>query len=157
MAEEKAKEVLEQILQMLDIQAEVQVEEKEDEVWLNVEADTTSQRPQEMGLLIGKWGRTLEAINYLLNCVGRRDGAGGKRIVVDVQGYQSDKQQKLVQKAMWAADVVRTSRRSMTLEGLSTQDRRIIHTALQDEPDIATRSEGIGRDRHLIVEVKGSL
>jgi len=104
------------------------------------------------GLLIGRRGQTLDAIEYMLNRMATRseDGAGG-RAVVDVEGYRCRREDYLHALARRLADKAKRSARVVTLNPMSPRDRRIVHMVLQDDPEVETRSQGEGYQRRLLI------
>ena len=104
------------------------------------------------GLLIGRRGQTLDAIEYLLNRMAIRTDEGARpRVVVDVEGYRSRRAEYLHILARRLADKAKQSARVVTLNPMSPRDRRIVHVALQDDPGVETRSEGDGYHRRLLI------
>ena len=104
------------------------------------------------GIVIGRHGQTLDAIEYLLNRVAsQRGGAGAPRISLDVEGYRERRQESLEQTARGAALKAKQSGRPVTLNPMSARDRRIVHLALGDDHDVTTRSQGDGSYRRVVV------
>ena len=104
------------------------------------------------GIVIGRHGQTLDAIEYLLNRVAsQRGGAGAPRISLDVEGYRERRQESLEQTARRAALKAKQTGRPVTLNPMSARDRRIVHLALGDDRDVTTRSQGDGSYRRVIV------
>ncbi len=110
-------------------------------------------RGVETGLVIGRQGQTLDAIEYLLNrIVGRdRDQGTPPRVVIDVEGYRERRQESLEQLARRAAASVRKTGRVEALNPMSPRDRRIVHLALEGDPSVTTRSEGDGHYRRVLI------
>ncbi|HHX77398.1 MAG TPA: protein jag [Firmicutes bacterium] len=109
----------------------------------------------QMGVLIGRRGQTLAAIQYLLNIIIHREFKNfGGRVVVDVEGYRSRREKTLVRLAKNIAAKVVSTKTDVVLEPMSPQDRRIIHTALQDNPDVTTHSEGENPNRKVVISLK---
>jgi spoIIIJ-associated protein len=109
---------------------------------------------QEAGILIGHHGQTLEAVQYLLNLVSTKGAAESKRIVLDVEGYRKRREETLTKLAARLADRVKQSGESEVLEPMSAQERRVIHMALQDDPNVATTSEGEEPFRRVVIQPK---
>jgi spoIIIJ-associated protein len=107
----------------------------------------------ETGLVIGRQGQTLDAIEYLLNRIVSRDRDQGipPRVVLDVEGYRERRQESLEQLALRTAAKVRQTGRVEALNPMSPRDRRIVHLALESDPSVATRSEGDGHYRRVLV------
>jgi spoIIIJ-associated protein len=104
-------------------------------------------------LLIGRHGQTLDALQYLLIVMVTtgRVTAGGQRITVDVEGYRQRRADTLTHYAQSLAAQVRDTHEEAVLEPLNPLERRIVHTALMDDPYVETYSEGYGPDRHIVI------
>src|SRR6516162_2098136 len=126
---EKAAEVLSTLLDKMHVEHEVVATEDEERVTLEV-------RGPETGLVIGKKGQTLDALQYLVNkIVGKRVGEGAsKPITVDAEGYRSRRAESLVELAHRLADKARRTGRPVAANPMSPADRRVIHVALADVP-----------------------
>ena len=137
---EKAKEALTEILKLMGIKAEVElrVGEKSDETVVEIRAENS-------GLLIGRKGQTLEALQYLVSRIaGERGGTEGPHIVVDIENYRQRRRKSLEDMALRLGEKAKRQRKTVTVDALSAADRRIIHAALQDDPWVTTRSLGTG-------------
>jgi spoIIIJ-associated protein len=99
---------------------------------------------REAGILIGKRGQTLEAIQLISNIVAGRLDRGNIRVIVDTQNYRSRREKSLIRMAQQAAEQVRRSGQPQLLEAMNPFERRLVHTALSDLEDIETNSEGEG-------------
>lgn len=141
------KVVLEQLLQKMGLEAEVVKTEDEERVTLEV-------RGPETGLVIGKKGQTLDALQYLVNKIVSNhlaDDDEGKPIHVDAEGYRERRAETLVELAHRLAEKARKSGRPVAADPMSPADRRVIHVALAEVEGITTRSEGEGIYRHLVI------
>ncbi len=98
---------------------------------------------QNSGILIGKKGKNLDALQLITNVYAGRNGID-KRIIVDAEGYRSRREEALQRLARKTADQVRKSQGSRLLEPMNPFERRLVHTALNDLEDIDTKSEGEG-------------
>jgi len=140
-----ARAHLRAVLELMGVDAHVEiVEEDEDEVQLNVEG-------HDLGVVIGSYGQTLNAVQFLVNIVTNRGRGRRRRVVVDAQGYRDRRRRKLERLAEEHARRAKEERRDVIIEGLRASERRIIHTALQHDPDVATFSEGEEPNRRLII------
>lgn len=104
-----------------------------------------------MGALIGRRGETLDAIQQLTNYAVNRNSSGRARIHLDAEGYREKREQSLRNLARKVAAKVVRYRRSVTLEPMNAYERHVIHTALQDVPDVTTHSTGTEPNRRVIV------
>lgn len=148
---QKAKEVLAEILNLMGISAEVELRlgEKTDETVVEI-------RTENSGLLIGRKGQTLEALQYLVSRIaGERGGMEGPHIVVDIENYRQRRRKALEDMALRLGEKAKRQRKTMTVDALSAADRRIIHAALQDDPWVTTKSLGQGSYRRLLIIPEG--
>ncbi|MCI5836403.1 MAG: protein jag [Veillonellaceae bacterium] len=107
-----------------------------------------------LGVLIGKHGRTLDAIQYLTNLVANKNVRGRYFVMLDVEDYRSRREETLQALAQRLAKRVQTTRRPLVLEPMNAYERKIIHLVLQDDPEVYTRSEGEDADRHLVIHYR---
>jgi spoIIIJ-associated protein len=132
-------ETLHRILHLLGFDAQIDEQQLEDGLVLDVKAD-------DAGRLIGRQGQTLSDLQYILNRMLFQRDESAPKVTVDVGGYRLQQRDALVKRAKEAAEKVRRWGDVVELEPMSAFDRRIIHNALKDDPDITTQS----------VEVDGS-
>lgn len=143
---EKSKAVLTELLGKMGLEAEVAAKEDDERVTLEVKGPET-------GLVIGKKGQTLDAIQYLVNKItsqGKPEGSG-KPVQVDSEGYRDRRAEVLVELANKLAEKVRATGRPVEMDPMSPAERRVVHVTLADQPDLETRSEGEGIYRHLVI------
>jgi spoIIIJ-associated protein len=148
---EKAKEVLAEILNLMGVKAEVvlKIGEKTDEAILEIRAENN-------GLLIGRKGQTLEALQYMVSRItGERGATEGPHVVVDIENYRERRRKSLEDMALRLGEKAKRQRKTVTVYALSAADRRIIHAALQDDPWVTTRSLGQGSYRRLLIIPEG--
>lgn len=103
------------------------------------------------GLLIGRHGQTLEAIQYLADKIVNRGNAARVRIHVDVEGYQEKRGEQLKDRALKLASKARRSGKPQRLEPMNAYDRRIVHMALKNDAQVRTQSVGDGGERALVI------
>jgi spoIIIJ-associated protein len=127
------KEVLEKILALLDFPATVEEHKLDDDLLLDVKMEDT-------GRLIGRQGQTLADLQYITNRILFQQDATSPKVMVDVGGYRLQAREALVKKAQAAADKVRRWGEPVELEALGSFDRRIVHHAFKDDPDVETQS-----------------
>jgi spoIIIJ-associated protein len=111
---------------------------------------------EDSGILIGRKGQTLEAIQVIANVAAGRLKDEAVRIIVDTQDYRSRREKSLIRMAQQAAEQVRRTRQSRLLEAMNPFERRLVHTALSNEGDIETASEGEGLYKRIRVHYKGN-
>lgn len=128
-----AKAKLAELLQTLGFQANIEEGEFEGNAMLNIVTD-------DSGRLIGRKGQTLAALQFVLNRLLYKEDDHAQRITLDVGGYRTSARDELVKKAVAAADKVRRWGDVIELEPMNAFDRRIVHRALKDDPDIETHS-----------------
>lgn len=146
-----ARKVLEDILNLMGFKATVEEKSsaKGDEAILEVHANNS-------GLLIGRKGQTLEALQYLVTRIaGERGSSDGPHIVVDIENYRERRRRSLEDMALRLGEKAKRQRKTVTVDALSAADRRIIHAALQDDPWVSTKSLGQGSYRRLLIIPEG--
>lgn len=107
-----------------------------------------------MGALIGHRGETLDMIQYLTNLVVNRNAKNYKRVLIDIENYRKKRSETLVRLAHRLAQKCKTTGRNVALEPMNPYERRILHAALQDDPDVMTHSEGEEPNRRVIITRK---
>ena len=114
------------------------------------------QAPDDSGRLIGRKGQTLFDLQYILNRLLFQNDENSEKVQIDVEGYRFDEQDKLAEKAKEAAEQVRRWGDIVELEPMNSYDRRIIHNALKDDPDIETQSVEVDgtHDKAIILRPK---
>lgn len=142
-----AKEILETLLRQMDVHARVNVRGTSDPILLDIESESG-------GLLIGRRGDTLSALQYIVNVLVGKRTRGWTKVVIDVEGWRGRREQTLRALALRQADRVRQQRRPIALDPMPANERRIIHMALQDMRDVETHSEGEEPDRRLVITPK---
>src|SRR5262249_12666433 len=100
------------------------------------------------GLLIGRRGQTLDALEYLVNRIAAGDGA---RVTVDVERYRERRREYLTSLAFRLSDKARKTGRRVTLNTMNPRDGRVVHVALKDDPSVSTRSHGDGHFRKVSI------
>jgi spoIIIJ-associated protein len=133
------KETLEKILETLGFSATVEEHKLEEGLLLEV-------KTEDAGRLIGRQGQTLSDLQYITNRLLFQQDANAPKVMVDVGGYRAQAREALVKKAKSAAEKVRRWGDTVELEPMTAFDRRVVHQALKDDPDVETHS----------VEVEGS-
>jgi spoIIIJ-associated protein len=104
----------------------------------------------DLGLLIGKHGQTIDAIQYLANAIVRSEG-GTHEVVVDAAGYRARRRATLEAVAERSAKRAAATGRAIELDPMTSIERKIVHEALKEDPDVETRSEGSEPNRYVVV------
>jgi len=141
---ENAKEILEKMVSFIVDDAVVVAEENSDRMKLTVEGGNSA-------LLIGKHGRTLDALQYIVQKAVQKQTASRARVTVDVEGYRERRKASLTQLALRLGEKVKRSGRPATINPMNAYDRRIVHVALKDETKVRTQSMGSGALRKLVI------
>ncbi len=135
------------ILDKMDVDATVSVTEKEDCINVDISGEN-------VGILIGRRGETLDAIQYITSLVVNKDNDDFKRIIVDVENYRQKREETLIALAYRMANKVEKYKKSITLEPMTPYERRIIHSALQERFTIETISIGEEPNRKVVIRIK---
>lgn len=147
---EMAKDVLETLLKLMKITAGVSVPKTDNgeiPVTLNIEGD-------DLGVLIGRRGQTLSSLQYIVRLIVAEKTKAWVPINIDVAGYKKRRYESLQNLALRLAEQVVRNRRLITLEPMPADERRIIHLALADNPDVTTQSVGEGETRKVAILYK---
>jgi spoIIIJ-associated protein len=144
---DRAFQFLEALFAKIDVKAAIDVRQDEGALSFVVHGD-------QLGLLIGRRGQTLDALQYLVNLVGNKGASSPTRFVVDVEGYRERREETLRHLADRLASKVKTRRHKAVLEPMTPQERRIIHLALQEDPEVYTYSEGTEPYRRVVIALK---
>ena len=107
-----------------------------------------------MGILIGRRGETLNALQYLTSLIANRQEGEYRRVIVDTENYRGRREDTLKRLAKRMAEDVRRSGKSVSLEPMNPYERRILHASLQDNPYVSTHSEGEEPFRHVVITAK---
>jgi spoIIIJ-associated protein len=134
-----AVNLLQQILNKIKLEGKIGVEVEEDHVLVRVEG-------KELGLLIGRHGETLQAIQRIINMAVNKAGEG-RKILVDIEGYREKRIKSLQNIAKRVAEKVAKTGQPMALQPMTSYERRAIHLALRDHKKVKTASEGIEPNR----------
>lgn len=148
--QDKAIEFLEQVFDAMNMAVDISVEYNETEKEMNV-----NLKGDDMGILIGKRGQTLDSLQYLTSLVVNKEQQDYVRVKVDTENYRSRRKDTLENLAKNIAFKVRKTRKPVVLEPMNPYERRIIHSALQGNKYVETYSEGNEPYRHVVVVYKG--
>jgi spoIIIJ-associated protein len=151
-----AEEFLRNLIRMMDIDADVSTREPETPAdGIGRASAVMDVEGEDLGLLIGRRGTTLSALQYLVNVMMTRKTGSRVLVTVDVEHYHRRREETLQGLAHRMAERVRTSRRPMTLEPMPASERRIIHLALSEDTDVVTGSVGMGEERKIVIRPRG--
>jgi spoIIIJ-associated protein len=142
------RELLGHVVHGLGIDADVEIEEASGRV-------TGTVSGGDLGLLIGRHGQTIDAIQYLANAVVHRRQAEPVEVVVDAEGYRERRERALCGVADRAAAEATRTGRPVSLEPMTSVERKIVHLYLQEMGGVGTSSEGVEPNRHVIVLPEG--
>ncbi len=136
--------VLHRIVEQIAADATVSMEKNSDGIFFKVNG-------RNAGILIGKRGQTLNAIQTIVEKVVNKSNQNPIRVWVDIEGYLDTRKENLENKAMRLAEKAKRLRKPISVGQMNAYDRRIVHLALQDFPDVETRSRGEGPLRKLVI------
>jgi spoIIIJ-associated protein len=141
----QSQELLERILELMGEKAKVAGRfDEEDRLSLSIDAE-------DAGLLIGKQGQTLEALQYLLTKMIAKKARRKVRVFIDIESYRARHQEALTQLALKSGEKAKKSGRPVTLNPMNPHDRRIVHLALQGDKEVKTMSRGEGLYKKVVV------
>ncbi|HOM02270.1 MAG TPA: RNA-binding cell elongation regulator Jag/EloR [Acetivibrio sp.] len=144
---DKAKKFLLDVFSKMNVHADVLVEETEDTVFLRIQGD-------DIGIIIGRRGETLDALQYLTSLVVNKSKEGYKRLVIDIENYRQKREETLIKLANRLADRVIKYKKNITLEPMNPYERRVIHSCLQNHKYVETYSVGEEPNRKVIIALK---
>nr|WP_272899231.1 RNA-binding cell elongation regulator Jag/EloR [Caldalkalibacillus salinus] len=144
LAVQEGQAFLEEVLAKMNIPAKIEVKEESDQWTFDVTGD-------KIGLMIGRRGQTLDALQYLTNVVANRYTEDYVRIILDAENYRKRRKETLQQLSDRMAKKVITTRAKVSLEPMNAAERKIIHTHLQSYAGVLTESEGREPNRHVVI------
>ena len=144
-----AKNFLNDVFAAMNMTVVINAEYKEDGRELNIDL-----AGDDMGVLIGKRGQTLDSLQYLVSLIVNKESAEYIRVKVDTENYRQRRQDTLENLAKNIAFKVKRTKRTVSLEPMNPYERRIIHSALQNDKYVTTHSEGEEPYRHVVVTMK---
>lgn len=147
--EEKLIDFIKSMIEKMGYDVKVSIAYREDKkIGIRLESSASS-------ILIGRKGKNLDALQLLANIYAGRLGHEEIRIILDTENYRIRREESLVRLAYTTADKVRTTKKSILLEPMNPFERRLIHTTLNDIPDVETKSDGEGLYKQVRVFYKG--
>ena len=141
---DKARRILEGILKGMQMESPVTVAETEDAILLNIQGDGS-------GLLIGKRGQNLDAIQYIVNKAVHHSANGHKMIIIDTEEYRKRREESLVALAVRLGEKVKKTKKPVTVGHMNAHDRRVVHLAMQNDEALTTKSRGEGEYRKIVI------
>lgn len=140
-----AEQIVADMLRLMRLSCQLHVTEEKNTLIIDIETAGSD------GLLIGKGGQTLGALEYVANRMLQRGSRKSPKIVLDVSGYKRRREDFLKSKALSLAEQVKAANKQVTTEPLDAADRRVIHAVLKSDSSVETRSVGHGRVKSIIV------
>jgi spoIIIJ-associated protein len=140
----RVTDILGTLLGLMEVQGEVEVLSAESPLALNVKGE-------DLGILIGRRGQTLVALEYVTKLIVVQQLKTWVPLTIDVGGYKKHRRDSLQKLALYLAEQVKSRRRAMPMEPMPADERRIIHLALADHPDVTTQSIGEGENRKVVI------
>jgi len=146
--EEHAHQVVDEILKKMKIDYQInKIEAEQGTVRINIVGN-------DMGLLIGRKGETLNSLQFIAGLIINRQREEKIRLVLDVEDYRKKREESLESLALRLADKVKNTQKNVVMRPMSSQERRIVHTVLQEDPQIATYSMGDEPNRKVVIALK---
>lgn len=147
--EDSIKDFLNQVFGAMGMEVEILITKEDDEKNINVEL-----KGKDMGVLIGKRGQTLDSLQYLTNLAVNKQSESYVKIKLDTEDYRKRRRETLENLARNIAYKVKRTKRPVSLEPMNPFERRVIHSALQNDRYVTTHSEGEEPYRHVVVTLK---
>jgi spoIIIJ-associated protein len=153
-----AEEIAKSLFSKLGVKANIVASEEDDNLLIRVEGE-------DLGILIGYHGETLQSLQLVLSLMVNKavkanedssasDDTRWKRVLLDIGHWRDSREEALRQLALRSVEKARFSKEPVSLPPMSASERRIIHLALQDNPEVTSESEGEGRNRRVVIRVK---
>ncbi|SEK76093.1 MULTISPECIES: RNA-binding cell elongation regulator Jag/EloR [Pseudobutyrivibrio] len=146
---EVAKEFLDGVFEAMQLEVNISMSFDEEDKTLSIDL-----AGPEMGVLIGKRGQTLDSLQYLTNLAVNRSSENYTRVKIDTEDYRRRRKETLENLARNMASKVKRTKKSVTLEAMNPYERRIIHSALQNDNNVTTHSEGEEPYRYVVITLK---
>lgn len=147
--EDNIREFLSKVFDAMELTVEILIEKEEDGKTVNVEL-----KGDDMGVLIGKRGQTLDSLQYLTNLAVNKTSEEYVKVKIDTEDYRKRRRETLENLARNIAYKVKRTKRPVSLEPMNPFERRVIHSALQNDKFVTTHSEGEEPYRHVVVTLK---
>lgn len=141
-----AKEALEELLRLMGFTAKVEQRITSDKISLSVQAG------EDSNILIGRRGKNLDGLQYILSRICAKKNENAKPIIIDIEGYKERRKEVLEAMARRLAAKAKSSRREIETEPLSAGERRLVHMALKDDDQVHTQSRGEGPLKNVVIK-----
>ncbi len=146
--EEEACNIIQQLLEHMKIDYQVnQAETKEGYIHINLSGN-------DMGLLIGRRGETLDALQFVTGLILNRKKENRVKVLLDVEDYRKKREESIESLALKLSDRVKSTRKNVVMRPMSSQERRIVHSVLQNDAQITTFSTGDEPNRKVVISLK---
>lgn len=144
---DKAAEFLADVLGRMQIEAEIEQYEDDESIQIKITG-------RDSGIIIGRRGETLDALQYLTSLVVNKQSNGYKRVAIDIENYRKKREETLIRLADRVSERVMKYRKSVMLEPMNPYERRIIHSSLQENKYVETHSVGEEPNRKVVIALK---
>ena len=139
-----AQETLKNIISLISVDSKISAEKKGDDIILNIEGNNP-------GILIGPKGKTLEALEFIINKAVNRASKKKVRVIVDSENYRQRREESLKRLALKMGEKAKKTKKTVTIDPISPHDRRIIHLSLKEDTQVQTKSEGEGLFKRVFI------
>jgi spoIIIJ-associated protein len=144
----RLRELVDRIAREIGVRCSIEIAETDEELRATCSGG-------ELGLLIGRHGQTIDAIQYLANAILFRDRDDRKPVVVDAAGYRARRQEALDAIALRSAERATATGQRVELEPMTPVERKLVHERLKDDPEVETTSEGTEPNRYVVIVPRG--
>lgn len=145
--EEVAKNFIEEILSIMNFEVDIKTNFKDKYLYIDITGNN-------IGALIGKRGQTLDSLQYLVSLVVNKGNGKYINIILDIENYREKRKKTLESLALNLAKKVKSTKKSIVLEPMTSYERRIIHTILQNDKYVSTYSQGVEPHRNVVIKLK---
>ena len=146
---ERTQEFCDDLFSAMKVKTKVSIDFKEEDNIMNIDLSGP-----DMGVLIGKRGQTLDALQYLISLFVNKEGDSYVRVKLDTENYRERRKATLEKLAKKIAYTVKRTKKAVSLEPMNTYERRVIHSALQNDKYVCTKSEGEEPYRKVVIMLK---
>lgn len=144
-AVERTDDFLNEVIKRMQVAATVSVSETDNQIEAKIEGE-------DAGILIGREGRTLDALQLLTNIIINKGQEERQRVIVDVEGYKDKRKQNLESLAHSLAEKVAKEKEPVSMEPMNAFERRVVHMTLRESTTVITESQGEDAERHVVIK-----